>query len=66
MTDELQINLDGVKLPSDDWVNIPGTRLQVRTRMIDPFGTIYVRKDPEARRSAPEDRLWMEFEEEGR
>lgn len=49
MTDELQISLDGVKLPSDDWVNIPGTRLQVRTRMTDTFGTIYVRKDPDAK-----------------
>lgn len=60
---ELQINLDGVKLPSDDWVNIPGTWLQVRTKMTDPVGTVYVRRNPEAVRPAPEDRLWMEFEE---
>lgn len=47
MTDEVQLDLHGVRLPSDDWVNIPGTWLQVRTQMTDPFGTIYLRRDPD-------------------
>lgn len=57
---ELQINLDGVKLPSDDWVNIPGTWLQVRTKMTDPFGTIYLRQHPDAPCPEP-GKSWLEF-----
>lgn len=60
--DELKIDLHGVRLPSNDWVDIPYTSLQVRTQATDPFGTIYVRWNPDAARPAAADKFWLEFE----
>jgi hypothetical protein len=44
--EELRIDLEdlvGVYLPSPDWVDVPGSPFQVRTRWTDPIGTYWVR-----------------------
>lgn len=47
--EELRIDLVdmiGVRLPSPDWQDLPGSPLQARTVLTDPVGTFYVRVKP--------------------
>jgi hypothetical protein len=45
--DEQVLSLDGVRLPCDDWVDVPGTEFQVRTYMHERAGTFHLRKKPD-------------------
>jgi hypothetical protein len=54
-SEEIDLRKAGVRLPSDEWIHVPGSPFQVRTRGTDPVGVFHVRIRPSY--SA----YWVEF-----
>jgi hypothetical protein len=51
--------LDGVRLPSEGWVDVPGSPFQVMARPQDTLGVMYVRLHPDLTWSQ-----WESFKQE--